>query len=75
MNHGELLLDTGINTMTGGRILRAKDIINKEPFMLTYGDGVGDINIRKLIDFHKKHNKYLTMTSAQPDAFWCLTNR
>ncbi len=62
------LLDTGINTMTGGRILRAKKIIKNEVFMLTYGDGVGDINIKKLLDFHKNHKKYLTLTSAQPDA-------
>ncbi len=62
------LLDTGLNTMTGGRVLRAKNIIDNKPFMLTYGDGVGDINITELISFHKKHGKYLTLTSAQPDA-------
>ena len=62
------LLDTGLNTMTGGRVLRAKKIIGNEPFMLTYGDGVGDINIKNLLNFHKKHGKYLTLTSAQPDA-------
>jgi glucose-1-phosphate cytidylyltransferase len=62
------LLDTGLNTMTGGRVLRAKKIIGNEPFMLTYGDGVGDINIKNLLNFHNKHGKYLTLTSAQPDA-------
>ena len=62
------LLDTGLNTMTGGRILRAKNIIEDKPFMLTYGDGVGDINIKNLLSFHNKHGKYLTLTSAQPDA-------
>ncbi len=62
------LLDTGLNTMTGGRILRAKNIIENQPFMLTYGDGVGDINIKELLSFHNKHGKYLTLTSAQPDA-------
>lgn len=61
------LLDTGQNTMTGGRIKRAKDYLNNKPFLLTYGDGVADINIRDLINFHKKHGKTLTMTSAQPD--------
>lgn len=61
------LLDTGINTMTGGRIKRAKDYLNNESFLLTYGDGVADINIKELIEFHKNHGKKLTMTSAQPD--------
>jgi glucose-1-phosphate cytidylyltransferase len=61
------LLDTGLNTMTGSRIKRAKAYIGNEPFMLTYGDGVGDINIQKTLDFHKQHGKLLTMTSAQPD--------
>ena len=61
------LLDTGIDTMTGGRIKRAEAFIGNEPFMLTYGDGVGDININKLVKFHKSHGKILTMTSVQPD--------
>ena len=61
------LLDTGLNTMTGGRIKRAKNFIGDEPFMLTYGDGVADINIKELLKFHKSHGKLLTMTSAQPD--------
>jgi len=61
------LLDTGINTMTGGRVLRAKEIVGAEPFMLTYGDGVADVNIDQLIDFHKKSGKYLTMTAVQPE--------
>ena len=61
------LLDTGLNTMTGGRIKRAQKFIGNEPFMLTYGDGVGNIDIGELIKFHKSHGKYLTMTSAQPD--------
>lgn len=61
------LLDTGINSMTGGRIKRAASILNKEPFLLTYGDGVADINIDKLLEFHKSHGKAMTMTSAQPD--------
>jgi len=61
------LLDTGLNSMTGGRIKRAQEFIGDEPFMLTYGDGVADINIEELVKFHKKHGKVLTMTSAQPD--------
>jgi len=61
------LLDTGLNTMTGGRVKRAQDFIGDEPFMLTYGDGVGDIDITKLVSFHKTHGKAITMTSAQPD--------
>jgi len=61
------LIDTGLNTMTGGRILRAKKYVGNEPFMLTYGDGVSDIDIRKLIEFHNKHGKIATMTSVQPE--------
>lgn len=61
------LLDTGLNSMTGGRIKRAQEFIGSEPFMLSYGDGVADINIEELIKFHKVHGKAVTMTSAQPD--------
>ena len=61
------LLDTGIASMTGGRIARAKSFVGNEPFMLTYGDGVSDINLHKLIQFHKKHGCAITMTSAQLD--------
>jgi glucose-1-phosphate cytidylyltransferase len=61
------LLDTGLDTMTGGRILRAKEIIGDEPFMLTYGDGVGDVNIKDLLSFHKSHGKAVTMTTVQPE--------
>jgi len=61
------LIDTGLNTMTGGRILRAKDYLKNEPFLLTYGDGVADINILELIKFHKSHGKAITMTSVQPE--------
>ncbi|MCX7738951.1 MAG: glucose-1-phosphate cytidylyltransferase [Hydrogenothermaceae bacterium] len=60
------LVDTGLNTMTGGRIKRVKDYIGNETFMLTYGDGVGDINIVKLLEFHKSHGKYATLTAVQP---------
>jgi glucose-1-phosphate cytidylyltransferase len=61
------LIDTGLNTMTGGRIKRAQNFIGDQPFMLTYGDGVSDINIKELVEFHKSHGKLLTMTSSQPD--------
>lgn len=61
------LLDTGDLTMTGGRIKRAAAVINNEPFMLTYGDGVCDININELLEFHKKSKKFITMTSVQPE--------
>jgi glucose-1-phosphate cytidylyltransferase len=61
------LLDTGLNSMTGGRIKRAQDFVGEDPFMLTYGDGVADINIKELVKFHKSHGKAMTMTSAQPD--------
>ena len=61
------LLDTGLHSMTGGRIKRAQDYIGDETFMLTYGDGVADINIKELVRFHKEHGKAMTMTSAQPD--------
>jgi len=61
------LLDTGLNTMTGGRIKRAKDFISNEPFLLTYGDGVADVNMHSLIDFHRKHGKCITLTAVQPE--------
>jgi glucose-1-phosphate cytidylyltransferase len=61
------LLDTGLDSMTGGRIKRAQNFIGSEPFMLTYGDGVADIDINKLISFHKSHGRAMTMTSAQPE--------
>jgi glucose-1-phosphate cytidylyltransferase len=69
-NHAEpwtiSLIDTGIDTMTGGRIKRIQSYIGNETFMLTYGDGVGNIDISKLVDFHKKNNKYCTVTAVQP---------
>lgn len=61
------LLDTGVDSMTGGRIKRAKEFIGNETFMLTYGDGVCDVNIKELYEFHKRHNKKITMTAIQPE--------
>jgi glucose-1-phosphate cytidylyltransferase len=61
------LVDTGVTTMTGGRVKLAQSYLNNKTFLLTYGDGVSDINIRELIKFHKKHGKLITMTSVQPE--------
>ena len=61
------LLDTGLHSMTGARIKKAQKFIGNEPFMLTYGDGVGDIDIDKLLEFHKSHGKAMTITSTQPE--------
>jgi glucose-1-phosphate cytidylyltransferase len=61
------LVDTGLDTMTGCRIKKVKDYIGEEPFMLTYGDGVSDVNIDSLVSFHKSHGKAITMTSVQPE--------
>ncbi|MDR1896778.1 MAG: glucose-1-phosphate cytidylyltransferase [Prevotellaceae bacterium] len=60
------MLYTGQDTMTGGRLLRAKAFLNDEPFMLTYGDGLSDINISALLEAHNKSNKTVTVTSVQP---------
>ena len=60
------LVDTGENTMTGGRISRIKEHLNEETFCLTYGDGLSDININKLIAFHKSSGKKATVTAVQP---------
>lgn len=61
------LLDTGLDSMTGGRVKRAQSFVGDEPFMLTYGDGVSNIDIKALVEFHKTHGKAMTMTSAQPE--------
>jgi glucose-1-phosphate cytidylyltransferase len=61
------LVDTGRDTMTGGRIKRIQKYIGKERFMLTYGDGLCDVNFRELIDFHEGHGKLATVTSVKPD--------
>lgn len=60
------VVDTGLNTMTGGRIKRIKEYVGDEPFMLTYGDGVSDVDIRELCAFHEKHGKLVTMTTVKP---------
>jgi len=60
------LVDTGIETMTGGRVKRIKPYIGDETFMLTYGDGVCNVNIQKLVECHQAHGKLATITSTQP---------
>ncbi len=58
------LVDTGLNTMTGGRVKRIQQYIGNEPFMLTYGDGVSNVDIKKLVEFHKANGKIATMTAV-----------
>ena len=60
------MLDTGLTTMTGGRIKRIQPFVQNETFMLTYGDGVGDVNISALLAFHRAQNKLATVTATQP---------
>lgn len=61
------LLDTGNETMTGGRIKKARNYIDSAPFLLTYGDGVADVDISKLLAFHRQHGKKITLTTLQPE--------
>lgn len=62
------LVNTGLNTMTGGRVKRIAPYVNNETFMLTYGDGVANVNIQKLLEFHKSAGKLATVTAVQPPA-------
>ena len=62
------LVNTGLNTFTGGRIKRMKEFIGNETFLLTYGDGLADIDIDALISFHKNHGKMVTVTAVHPVA-------
>lgn len=68
------LIDTGLNTMTGGRIKRVRDYIGPERFMLTYGDGVSDVNLNDLIKYHEAHGKLATMTAVQPGGRFGVLN-
>lgn len=61
------VVDTGLNTMTGGRIKRIESYVNNETFMLTYGDGVSDVPMDKVLAFHKSHGKICTMTAVKPE--------
>ena len=60
------LVDTGVKTMTGGRLKKFENLISDDNFMLTYGDGLCNVNLKKLIKFHKKHNKISTVTAVHP---------
>jgi len=62
------IIDTGPKTMTGGRIKRLKKYLKNETFLLTYGDGISDVNINKLIKFHKKNKGFVTLTAVRPPA-------
>ena len=62
------LIETGKNTMTGGRLKRLKKYIGKETFMMTYGDGLSNVNLKKLLKFHKKNKKLVTLTAVRPPA-------
>ncbi len=69
--HGEqdyrvTLVDTGLSTMTGGRVKRVEKYIDSDTFLLTYGDGVSDVNLRCLLEFHKRHGKLATVTAVTP---------
>lgn len=73
LNHADVnwkvtVVNTGEATMTGGRVLRLKDLIGSEPFMLTYGDALANVNIPELLKFHKAHKKMITMTAVRPAA-------
>ena len=59
------VVDTGYNTMTGGRIKRVQEYVGNETFMMTYGDGVCDVDINKLVEFHKSHGKVATLTAVK----------
>ncbi len=62
------LIDTGLKTMTGGRLKRLKKILGKETFFMTYGDGLSDLNLKNLLKFHKKNKKLVTLTAVRPPA-------
>ena len=62
------VIDTGQNTMTGGRLKRLKKYLKNEDFLVTYGDGLSNVNIKKLVSFHKKNKKIVTLTAVRPPA-------
>ena len=62
------LVDTGLKTMTGGRLKRLEKMLGKEKFFMTYGDGVSNVNLNKLLKFHNKNNKLVTLTAVRPPA-------
>lgn len=64
------VLETGVNTMTGGRVRRALRLVGDETFMMTYGDGVSDVDLRALLDFHRSHGKIATVTIVRPKSLF-----
>lgn len=62
------LVDTGLNTKTAGRLKRIRQYLDEDDFLLTYGDGLADIDLHQLVDFHKSHGKTATVTAVQPEA-------
>ena len=60
------LVDTGLDTMTGGRVLRLRPHLHDETFLLTYGDGLADLDVRELVEFHRAHGKLATVTAVRP---------
>ena len=60
------LVNTGLRTLTAGRVLRAREYIGNEPFMLTYGDGVSNVNLCELLEYHKSHGRIATISTTQP---------
>ena len=62
------LIDTGLKTMTGGRLKRLKKLLGKETFLMTYGDGLSDINLTELLKFHNRRKKLVTLTAVRPPA-------
>jgi glucose-1-phosphate cytidylyltransferase len=61
------MVDTGLETLTAGRILKARNYIGEEPFLLTYGDGVSNVDIQKLVQFHREQKKAVTISTMQPE--------
>jgi len=68
------LADTGLETLTAGRLLQIQEYIDDDIFMLTYGDGIGDININKVLEFHKKHGKICTITTSRLEGRFGVLN-
>mgnify|MGYP001432069012 FL=1 len=62
------LIDTGLKTMTGGRLKRLKKLLGNDTFLMTYGDGLSDVNLKNLLKFHKKNKKLVTLTAVRPPA-------
>jgi glucose-1-phosphate cytidylyltransferase len=68
------LVDTGLDTLTGGRLLRVKGYVGDDTFMLTYGDGVSDVDMKRLAQYHREHGKTVTMTAVQPGGRFGVLN-